>query len=147
MSRKEAMASMRQVLIRRRDALRKALAGDLSFLKELRGQTSDDDDDKKEPESAQDEICASLTEEEARQLSRVEHALEQMRKGQYGICEGCGINIPLARLSALPYATYCIKCQREAERQGTKPASDIDWSQLPDSHNDDDGSEIDGFDL
>lgn len=147
MSRKEAMANMRQVLVKRRDALRRALAGDLSFSKELRGQTSDDDDDRKEPKSAQDEISASLTEEEARQLSCVEHALEQMRKGQFGICEGCGTSIPLARLSALPYATYCIKCQREAERQGTEPTSDIDWRRLLDSHNDDDRSEIDDFDL
>ena len=38
--------------------------------------------------------------------------------GQFGICEGCGTGIPMARLNALPYATYCIKCQREAERQG-----------------------------
>ena len=26
----------------------------------------------------------------------------------------------MARLNALPYATYCIKCQREAERQGAE---------------------------
>ena len=42
MSRKDAILSMRQVLVKRRDALRKALAGDLSLLKEMKAQTSGD---------------------------------------------------------------------------------------------------------
>ena len=39
----------------------------------------------------------------------------------------------LARLNALPYATYCIACQREAERQGGSASSDVDWGRLLDS--------------
>ena len=42
MARKDAILNLRQVLIKRRDALRKALAGDLSMLKELREQSSSD---------------------------------------------------------------------------------------------------------
>ena len=42
MARKDAMMSLRQILVRRRDALRQALAGDLSLLKELRQQNSGD---------------------------------------------------------------------------------------------------------
>ena len=38
----------------------------------------------------------------------------------------------MARLNALPYATYCIKCQREAERQGANSPADVDWSRLLD---------------
>jgi DnaK suppressor protein len=41
-----------------------------------------------------------------------------MRKGDYGVCDGCNQVIPLARLQALPYATMCIQCQREAEKNG-----------------------------
>ena len=69
-------------------------------------------------DSVQDEISSQLAEVESRELTRIEYALERMRNGQFGICEGCGTGIPMARLNALPYATYCIKCQREAERQG-----------------------------
>ncbi len=44
----------------------------------------------------------------------------------------------MARLNALPYATYCIKCQREAERQGASAgsAANVDWSRLLDSSGD-----------
>ena len=115
MSRKDAILSMRQVLVKRRDALRKALAGDLSLLKELRAQTSGDMVDAA-LDSVQDEISSQLAEVESRELTRIEYALERMRTGQFGICEGCNTGIPMARLNALPYATYCIKCQREAER-------------------------------
>jgi hypothetical protein len=39
----------------------------------------------------------------------------------------------MARLTALPYATFCIGCQREAERQGVTNAADVDWSRLLDT--------------
>src|SRR5574340_1418468 len=132
MTRKEAILSMHQVLIKRRDALRKALAGDLSLLKELRAQTSGDMVDAA-LDSVQDEISSQLAEVESRELSRIEYALDRMRNGHFGICESCGTNIPMARLNALPYATYCIKCQREMERQGAGTSSDVDWSRLLDS--------------
>ncbi|MBN2578588.1 MAG: TraR/DksA family transcriptional regulator [Pirellulales bacterium] len=131
MSRKDAILNLRQILIKRRDALRKALAGDLSLLQELNAQTSGDMVDAA-LDSVQDEISSQLAEVESRELARIEYALERMREGQFGICEGCGINIPLARLQALPYATFCIKCQREAERQGATNSSEVDWSRLLD---------------
>ena len=117
MARKDAMANMRDVLIKRRDALRKALAGDLSALKELSEQTKGDVVDVA-LDSAQDEISSQLAEVESRELSQIEAALEKMRDGSYGVCEGCNNNIPLVRIQALPYATYCIDCQQELEKTG-----------------------------
>ena len=145
MSRKDAILQMRQVLAKRRDALRKALAGDLSLLKELREQTSGDVVDAA-LDSVQDEISSQLAEVEARELGRIEYALERMREGQFGICEGCGNNIPMARLNALPYATYCISCQCEAERQGGASA-EVDWSRLLDSSSGDKDLSIDDIEL
>jgi DnaK suppressor protein len=131
MTRKEAILNMHQVLVKRRDALRKALAGDLSLLKELRAQTSGDVVDAA-LDSVQDEISSQLAEVESRELARIENALQRMREGQYGLCETCGITIPLARLNALPYAALCIKCQRESEREGAGGRGDVDWSRLLD---------------
>ncbi len=44
-------------------------------------------------------------------LDEVEAALRRIEKGIYGICEANGEKIPVARLKAIPYARYCIKCQ------------------------------------
>jgi DnaK suppressor protein len=139
MARKEAMVSMRQILIKRRDALRQALAGDLSLLKELRAQNSGDVVDAA-LDSAQDEISSQLAEVESRELASIENALERMRDGKYGSCEGCNAKIPVARLNALPYATYCIDCQREAEKLGHAPGGDADWGRLLDDGGDADMS-------
>lgn len=117
MARKEALVNLRAILVRRRDALRSALAGDLSLLKELRSESPGDVIDAAY-DSAQDEISSQLAEVESRELANIENALERMKAGKYGQCEVCGGRIPMARLDALPYATMCIECQRELERSG-----------------------------
>lgn len=40
-----------------------------------------------------------------------EEALSRIQQGSYGTCEGCGGEIPMARLEALPYALKCVGCQ------------------------------------
>ena len=131
MARKDSLLGLRQILIKRRDALRKALAGDLSVLKELRQQSSSDVVDAA-LDSAQDEISSQLAEVESRELSHIEVALERMRDGQYGLCEGCNEGIPMARLQALPYATMCIQCQREAEKNGDSGSGGANWQRIMD---------------
>ncbi len=145
-NRKEAILNMHQVLIKRRDALRKALAGDLSLLKEMNSQTSGDVVDWA-LDSVQDEISSQLAEVESRELARVENALERMRDGQFGACEGCGCSIPMARLNALPYATLCIRCQREAEREGAITGADVDWSRVLDARGHDADLSINDIEL
>jgi DnaK suppressor protein len=117
MARNEALLNLRAILIRRRDALRSALAGDLSLLKELRSESPGDVVDAAY-DSTQDEISSQLAEVESRELANIENALERMKGGKYGLCEVCNGKIPMARLNALPYATMCIECQRELERSG-----------------------------
>ena len=131
MARKDSLLNLRSILITRRNALRQALAGDLSSLQELRAQTSGDLMDAA-LDSAQDEINSQLAEVESRELASIDKALEQMRGGSYGVCEHCQKKIPMARLNALPYATTCIDCQREAERGGGPAGGGADWSRVLD---------------
>jgi DnaK suppressor protein len=123
---------MHEILVKRRNALRQALAGDLSSLNKLRGSSSGDVVDAA-LDSAHDEINSQLAEVESRELAQIENALERMRAGQYGVCEGCAGQIPLLRLQALPYATLCIRCQQEAEKQGLSGGRSVDWSKIVDS--------------
>ncbi|MEQ8208673.1 MAG: TraR/DksA family transcriptional regulator [Lacipirellulaceae bacterium] len=137
MARKDSLLKLRDLLIKRRDALRKALAGDLSMLQSLREQIGSDVVDAA-LDASQDEISSKLAEVESRELGNIENALEQIRKGTYGVCEVCGGKIPLARLQALPYATSCINCQRAAESSGSTGQYAGDWSRVTDS-----GADID----
>lgn len=45
-------------------------------------------------------------------LGKVDHALERVDAGKYGICESCHKDIPVARLDVLPYVTLCVDCAR-----------------------------------
>lgn len=129
---------MKEILIKRRDALRKTLADDLGSLTG-KGQTSGDIVDAA-LDSSENEISSQLAEVESRELASIEYALERIRAGEFGACERCNRNIPMARLNALPYATLCIECQREAEAAGEDVGMNMDWSRLLDDSDDSDVS-------
>jgi len=118
MARKDALLRLTSRLIARRDALRKALNGDLESFRKFSELNGVGDNVDAAVDSANDEICSQLVEIESRELSQIEHALERIAAGVYGRCEFCGGKIAEPRLNALPYTNSCIECQRENERVG-----------------------------
>ncbi len=61
------------------------------------------------------EVDASIAESERNLVLKISHALERIERGTYGLCEGCGIAIPTARLDAKPSVSLCLTCQEEHE--------------------------------
>ncbi len=131
MARKDALKKQREILVLRRDALRQALLGDDSLLREL-SQSSGGDAADIAAGSTNGEISSQLIEVSHRELENVETALQKIKDGTYGKCTACNANIPLARLEALPYAIYCVSCQRAAEKAGCEPSKVVDWSVILD---------------
>ena len=62
---------------------------------------------------AEIETHAGLIELAESRLKAIDSALQRLERGVYGICEECGKEIPLERLQVLPFAAYCIDCQRK----------------------------------
>ncbi|MCX8014566.1 MAG: TraR/DksA C4-type zinc finger protein [candidate division WOR-3 bacterium] len=60
----------------------------------------------------QKEFTSQLTTYEGKILMEIEQALSRIRENRYGDCEKCGKPIAKARLKALPYTRFCIKCQK-----------------------------------
>jgi RNA polymerase-binding transcription factor len=52
-----------------------------------------------------------------RLLKEVVSALQKITEGGFGDCERCGEAIAEKRLEALPFARYCIECQRAVEEE------------------------------
>jgi RNA polymerase-binding protein DksA len=50
-------------------------------------------------------------------LRMVEDALHKIEAGRYGICDRCSNPIGVERLRALPFASLCIRCKTEEERE------------------------------
>ena len=60
-------------------------------------------------------LSAARMDHEVRTLQALELAFKRLDAPEYGECEDCGANIPLARLIASPAATRCVACQERFE--------------------------------
>jgi DnaK suppressor protein len=45
------------------------------------------------------------------EIAAIEHTIDKIDQGTYGICDNCGKPIPEDRLEALPQANLCIECK------------------------------------
>ena len=57
-----------------------------------------------------------MLERELKNLKKLDQALKRIYDNTYGICRFCGKEISESRLRAIPFAEFCIKCQRNEER-------------------------------
>ena len=58
-----------------------------------------------------------ILDRERKLLKKIDEALERMTTETYGICEGCGGEIPYKRLKARPVTTFCIECKTLQEQE------------------------------
>ena len=58
-----------------------------------------------------------IRDRERKLLKKIDEALERMNAETYGICEGCGGEIPYKRLKARPVTTLCIECKTLQEQE------------------------------
>ena len=138
MKQKERFLRLQQTLLKRRDALRKSLEGELRQLHTSDNAVGDSVDAAVDGDYF--EINSQLAQSESRELMRIEHALERIRQGTYGQCEVCGGKIAAVRLQALPYATMCIECQQQVEREHRLDPSGRNWAEVPTSSDEEDAT-------
>ncbi|MBP9821997.1 MAG: TraR/DksA C4-type zinc finger protein [Candidatus Pacebacteria bacterium] len=61
-------------------------------------------------EATMTENNTAVEQELKHRLEDIVEAHEKLQNGRYGVCEKCGIDIPLERLLEVPTARFCIKC-------------------------------------
>ena len=88
-----------------------------SFNASQRGVIADDEHDPEGPSIAvQRSESSAMLAQARRHLDEINSAMTRLDHGSYGICEGCGSDIPFARLNARPHATHCINCAEQLTR-------------------------------
>lgn len=99
----------------------------VQFLRQLEEERRSLDSDRTQDPA--DQCVSSLSKEslfeqssQRRTILRlVEAALRRIDDGSFGECAGCGEDIPVRRLHALPWTQFCIRCQEAIEREvGTR---------------------------
>jgi RNA polymerase-binding transcription factor len=62
------------------------------------------------------EFLYSLTDGERSTLLQIDDAIARIDDGSYGFCINCGQPMAEKRLTAVPWAPYCVDCQELAEK-------------------------------
>ena len=65
------------------------------------------------------ELFYNRQEGDLARLRSIEKAMEALDRGQYGECIRCDDDIDEKRLEVVPWATMCVRCQEEAEMEGS----------------------------
>jgi RNA polymerase-binding protein DksA len=63
------------------------------------------------------EFSLSLASNERKVIYEIDDAIKKIEDGTYGVCEECEKLIARTRLTALPYARLCLKCQQILEKK------------------------------
>lgn len=89
-------------------------------------ETSPDELDRIQHATARDHAIGSLERNSSR-LRQIRGALRRIDLGTFGICITCEEEINLKRLTAVPWASFCIACQQKDEdREKQESKNEID---------------------
>src|SRR5919201_4042518 len=114
--RKERLASFKKRLLEKHQQLADGVGRTTIY-----GKDQDDDSIKDLGDQANTaytrEFFFELGNGDRRLLRDVVQALQKIEDGSFGTCERCSEPIAEKRLDALPFACYCITCQRLVEEE------------------------------
>ncbi|MFH0876602.1 MAG: TraR/DksA family transcriptional regulator [Candidatus Omnitrophota bacterium] len=63
------------------------------------------------------EFSLGLASKERDVLQEINLALQKLQEGAFGLCESCKKPIAQVRLKAVPYTSFCLKCQQSKEEK------------------------------
>ena len=121
MPNKSQIDELKIILLARKENILANINGSRANIDELKNQEINDDLDYAElvSDSFTEGMIANHQVEELRQI---EESLIKISKGTYGICDMCGVVIPLGRLKAKPFAKFCTECRTVYEHEFVKRA-------------------------
>jgi DnaK suppressor protein len=112
---KKELERYRRLLEEKKASLSQEIAKTRSAEEETTEESTQDIADKA-VSSYTREFLYSLTDGERGTLLQIDEALARIDEGSYGFCTNCGQPIAEKRLTAVPWAPYCVDCQELAEK-------------------------------
>ncbi len=121
MPNKSQIDELKIILLARKENILANISSSRANIDELKNQEINDDLDYAElvSDSFTEGMIANHQVEE---LKQIEESLIKIVKGTYGICDMCGVVIPLGRLKAKPFAKFCTECRTVYEHESLKRA-------------------------
>jgi len=108
----ERLDRVRKMLIEQKQEILQKIRGKRRQLTKQSGDLIDIATD-----NLEHELNYIFEERERGKLQNIDEALARIKEGTYGECDGCGDDIELERLLALPFTRLCLDCKSKQERQ------------------------------
>jgi len=125
---------LRELLIRLQDETRQRIKS-LRRDQEQESESEPGDEMDSARATAEIETHAGLIARAEEKLRYLDEAFARLDAGKYGRCLQCGAAIPVERLMAIPFASYCVECQEKRNRASggwgegiTIPPYDHQWT-------------------
>jgi DnaK suppressor protein len=64
------------------------------------------------------DVLFNVSATQRQRIQDIDVALEQIEKGEYGICMSCSEEISPRRMEVRPFSRYCIECKTDIEKFG-----------------------------
>ena len=121
MPNKQQIDELRIILLQRKESILSNINNSRTNIDQLKEQEINDELDYAElvSDSFTEGMIANHQLDELRQI---EESLKKIQAGTYGICDMCGVVIPLGRLKAKPFAKFCTECRTVYEHEFVKRA-------------------------
>ena len=121
MPNKSQIDELKIILLERKENILSNINNSRANIDQLKEQEINDDLDYAElvSDSFTEGMIANHQVEE---LNQIEESLKKIALGTYGICDMCGVTIPLGRLKAKPFAKFCTECRTVYEHESLKRA-------------------------
>ena len=113
--RTEGREMLRELLTRLRNEAQQRIK-DLRKDQEQERELEPEDEMESARATAEVETHAGLIARAEEKLRYLDEAFARLDAGKYGRCLKCGGAIPIERLMAIPFASYCVDCQQALHR-------------------------------
>ena len=108
---------VKQELLRQRQELLQDVSNSYEACREL-GQDGVPDIGDMSSAAYSRDVLFNVSETHRKKIQDIDVALEQIEKGEYGICMECGEEISPRRMEVRPFSRYCIECKTDIEKFG-----------------------------
>ena len=116
MASKQQINELKTILIERKEILLENIKDSIANIDQLKSQDINDDLDYAEV-SSDSFTEGMIANHHLDELKQIEEALKEISESTYGTCNMCGVNIPVGRLKAKPFAKFCTECREVYEKE------------------------------
>lgn len=117
---KEELEQIKEILLKWRKEILEAQEKAVKEMAEEGSEMSFSDPADRASYEEDKTIQLRIKDREGKLLAKIDETLKRIERGEYGVCDECGEEIPFERLLARPVTTLCIDCKTEQEEKEQK---------------------------